>query len=414
VSLGTASVSPNQTMLKLLSSMAMTIAAADDSSSMLQHEATKGKKADIKLDMKANFSSSSSDCLTRTNFHRTKWGLAPMAENPSCFACIGDASCSNNQHGAHSSRKYGITCPMRAQNEGHGSTCASVVDAWYNERYSCSTSAGTGTHYKVAHGVVGKRACMSACNDDPKCKSFDYTTDKFQTDTCRFFETGQTPEAPATCSESAFEVGIGYKNGAQLGVQSASSAKDCCAKCSAFKNGEQRCKYFTFLGSSNQCWLKYDNAGRRSEATSSKAVSGGPRMVEADSNPRQYCSGGTSGHGGSNGGCTGHCGAVMSGPELRGGLVMSCAGCEGRWTCNYGLSGRVCDTSCSTGKWNDGKCVGGSVDGPSPPAPSPPTPSPKPDCSALKTAFKKAKKAKTEDKTAFKNAKKAWKKCTKR
>merc|ERR1719253_2293237 len=95
---------------------------------------------------------------------------------------------------------------------------------------------------------------------------------------------------------------------------------------------------------------------------------------------------------------------------------MSCAGCDGRWTCNYGLTGKVCDTSCSSGKWSAGKCVGGVV-GPSPPAPTPPAPSPKPDCSALYKAFRKAwsiwKKDKTDGakKTAAKKAKKVWKQC---
>ena len=122
------------TMLTLLSSMAMAIAAADDASSMLQKQAV---MRDIKSDVTANFSTPS-DCLTRTNFHRVKWGLALMAENPSCLACVKDASCSNKLHGAHSSSNYGINCPMRAQNEGGGPTCAGVVDMWYNERYSCS------------------------------------------------------------------------------------------------------------------------------------------------------------------------------------------------------------------------------------------------------------------------------------
>lgn len=76
-----------------------------------------------------------------------------------------------------------------------------------------------------------------------------------------------TVAAGQTCSSSSsWDVDIDYHNGQGLGHADASSADDCCTKCSQFDG----CSYFTFV--EGVCWFKSNNAGKRSY---SGATSGG-------------------------------------------------------------------------------------------------------------------------------------------
>lgn len=136
-----------------------------------------------------------SDCLSRINHHRAKWGLSPMTERTDLHSCVNREAEYDKAHGAHKAFRW---CGEWAQGEGGGHTCNDVIDMFYNERWSCGSSAISGSPYKSVD-QPGESQCRKACNDDSGCISFDYVTTS-QSDSCRFFKTGAAAEKPDASS----------------------------------------------------------------------------------------------------------------------------------------------------------------------------------------------------------------------
>lgn len=129
-----------------------------------------------------------SDCLSRINHHRAKWGLPPMTERTDLHSCVNREAEYDKAHGAHSISM----CGEGAQGEAGGDGCNGVIDSFYNERWSCGSSAISGSPYKSVD-QPGESKCRQACNDDSKCISFDYVSTS-QSDSCRFFTSGTAAE----------------------------------------------------------------------------------------------------------------------------------------------------------------------------------------------------------------------------
>jgi hypothetical protein len=86
--------------------------------------------------------------------------------------------------GSHKS--YKRCGAIGSQGSGGGSSCSSVIDMFFNERWHCTQSAVVfGTPISETTLLSNAQKCRKACFDDLTCLSYDFDDD---TDTCRFFD----------------------------------------------------------------------------------------------------------------------------------------------------------------------------------------------------------------------------------
>lgn len=123
------------------------------------------------------------DCLSRINHHRTKYGEALISEREDLHDCANRQSQYDDVMGAHKS--YQRCGGLGSQGSGGGSTCASVIDAFFNERWRCSADISVFGSPIATSVHSNLRNCRLACMNDSSCLSFDYHD---ATDSCRFFD----------------------------------------------------------------------------------------------------------------------------------------------------------------------------------------------------------------------------------
>lgn len=140
------------------------------------------------------------DCKSRINHHRTKYGEELIEEREDLHDCANRQSQYDDVMGAHKS--YKRCGGLGSQGSGGGSNCANVIDMFFNERWRCSKDISIiGT--PIATSTNNFRDCRQACLDHSTCLSFDHDGDS---NSCRFYD-----EASLT---HAFTVGGNYWLGA--------------------------------------------------------------------------------------------------------------------------------------------------------------------------------------------------------
>lgn len=130
-----------------------------------------------------------SDCLLRVNHHRAKAGLGPMTERTELRSCVDRMSEYDSKPGVRphaSAKKCG---GQGSTGQGRGGACSEVVDAFYNERWSCAEMSLFGEPFRT--GVEGSlRKCRQACLDDEACLSFDFRPEDAagESSSCGFYD----------------------------------------------------------------------------------------------------------------------------------------------------------------------------------------------------------------------------------
>ena len=125
-----------------------------------------------------------SDCQIRINHHRAKYGVDPITERTELHSCANRQSEYDKQMGAHKS--YKRCGGLGSQGSGGGSTCGSVIDQFFNERWRCTDVALYDSTTPIAtSSETSSNKCRSACMEDLSCLSFDFDADA--ADKCRFY-----------------------------------------------------------------------------------------------------------------------------------------------------------------------------------------------------------------------------------
>ena len=133
-----------------------------------------------------------SDCKSRIEHHRTKYGVDPpfISERTDLHSCANRQSQFDKQMGAHKSyKRCGFT---GSQGQGGGSTCANVIDAFFNERWRCTDTPVFGTPFAESN-EGSQRKCRQACMNDEICLSYDF--DSNATNNCRFYDVASMTHA---------------------------------------------------------------------------------------------------------------------------------------------------------------------------------------------------------------------------
>ncbi len=145
--------------------------------------------------------SSQNDCKSRINHHRTKYGVDLITEREDLHSCANRQSQYDKQMGAHKS--YKRCGSLGSQGSGGGSSCASVIDMFFNERWHCTDTPVFAL--PIAQSDESTLAnCRRACMDDMACLSFDYDADA-PDNSCRFY--GEASSTHATVIDGTFWLG---------------------------------------------------------------------------------------------------------------------------------------------------------------------------------------------------------------
>lgn len=129
-----------------------------------------------------------SDCQVRINHHRLKYGIDLITEKKEFHSCNNRQSQYDKLQGAHKS--YKRCGSIGSQGQGGGSTCSSVIDAFFNERWVCFTDATLYGTPIASSTESNYGRCRQACMDDLSCLSFSHDAGA---DLCEFYgEEGHT------------------------------------------------------------------------------------------------------------------------------------------------------------------------------------------------------------------------------
>ena len=104
---------------------------------------------------------SQTDCKSRINHHRTKYGIDHITEREELHSCANRQSQYDKKMGAHKSFKR---CgALGSQGSGGGSNCGNVIDAFFNERWRCNDDTSVFS-VPIAESTEGSlRNCRQSC-----------------------------------------------------------------------------------------------------------------------------------------------------------------------------------------------------------------------------------------------------------
>ena len=125
----------------------------------------------------------SQDCLSRINHHRTKYGIDLISERKDLHDCANRQSQYDHVMGAHKS--YKRCGGLGSQGSGRGSSCANVIDLFFNERWRCSENISVFGAPIVTSLENNLRNCRKSCMNDASCLSFDFDGTSKE---CRFYD----------------------------------------------------------------------------------------------------------------------------------------------------------------------------------------------------------------------------------
>lgn len=155
--------------------------------------------------LQIHHASCQTDCKSRINHHRTKYGITPLIEERTdLHTCANRQSEYDKQMGAHKS--YQRCGPLGSQGSGGGSTCAGVIDMFVNERWRCTEMAVFGAPYKTTN-EGSFRSCRADCMEDPDCLSFDTKSDATDGDKCRYYDEASLAAANKVDGTNTFWLG---------------------------------------------------------------------------------------------------------------------------------------------------------------------------------------------------------------